>query len=384
MPGQRRSRPAARLSAFYAAAFLVTGVQLPFWPVWLASRGFDAKEIGTLFAAAIWAKVIATPAIGALADRYGRRRVMTVLAMIAVAAYTALWRSAGFWAILSLNLLALTVQSALMPLGDTVTLAASRAEGLDYGRIRVWGSVSFVFASLGAGVVIAHTSGGWILPLVLVASALLLTACRKIPPSEPAPGGVGFRGAGLRLVAGHSRFWIFVASAAALQASHQVYYGFATLYWRSLGFSETTIGWLWAEGVVAEVLLFWQGRRLLGRFGPVGLMALGGVAGIIRWSIAGVVVSLPSTAALQLLHALTFGATYLGAMHFLSRSVPPAAAASAQTLFAAASSGFGGGLVMAAAGALYAAYGGRAYLAMALLSAAGLVGTLCLRPARTR
>jgi PPP family 3-phenylpropionic acid transporter len=196
MPGQRRSRPAARLSAFYAAAFLVTGVQLPFWPVWLASRGFDAKEIGTLFAAAIWAKVIATPAIGALADRYGRRRVMTVLAMIAVAAYTALWRSAGFWAILSLNLLALTVQSALMPLGDTVTLAASRAEGLDYGRIRVWGSVSFVFASLGAGVVIAHTSGGWILPLVLVASALLLTAapdCGTSPAirdfgfSSPAP-----------------------------------------------------------------------------------------------------------------------------------------------------------------------------------------------------
>ena len=94
MPGERHSRPAARLSAFYAAAFLVTGVQLPFWPVWLASRGFDAKEIGTLFAAAIWAKVIATPAIGALADRYGRRRVMTVLAMIAVAAYTALWHGA--------------------------------------------------------------------------------------------------------------------------------------------------------------------------------------------------------------------------------------------------------------------------------------------------
>jgi hypothetical protein len=37
-----------------------------------------------------------------------------------------------------------------------------------------------------------------------------------------------------------------------------------------------------------------------------------------------------------------------------------------------------------AAGALYAAYGGRAYLAMAALSAAGLLGTVCLRPARSR
>jgi MFS family permease len=63
------SCPAARLSAFYAATFLVTGIQLPFWPGWLSSRGFDAREIGILLAAGICAKVVATPAIGAIADR---------------------------------------------------------------------------------------------------------------------------------------------------------------------------------------------------------------------------------------------------------------------------------------------------------------------------
>jgi PPP family 3-phenylpropionic acid transporter len=57
-----------RLGAFYAAVFLVVGVQLPFWPAWLAGRGFYPQEIATVFAATIWAKVVATPAIGALAD----------------------------------------------------------------------------------------------------------------------------------------------------------------------------------------------------------------------------------------------------------------------------------------------------------------------------
>jgi MFS transporter, PPP family, 3-phenylpropionic acid transporter len=28
-----------RLSLFYAAYFLVIGIQLPFWPLWLESRG---------------------------------------------------------------------------------------------------------------------------------------------------------------------------------------------------------------------------------------------------------------------------------------------------------------------------------------------------------
>jgi PPP family 3-phenylpropionic acid transporter len=287
--------------------------------------------------------------------------------------------------LLLLNLAALTAQSALMPLGDTVTLALSRTGGLDYGRIRAWGSVSFILASLAAGTVLAHTSGEQVLPLVLGASAVLMIACCGVPSGD----SLTRRGSeevarrpGIAQLAGDPRFWGFVTTAAALQASHQLYYGFGSLYWRSLGLSDATIGWLWAEGVTAEILLFWQGRHLLQHLRPTGLLALGGLAGVIRWSLAGLVVSLPAIAALQLLHALTFGASYLGAMHYLSRAVPPPAAASAQTLFAAASSGIGG-LVMIAAGTLYADWGGHAYLFMALLSAAGLAGALRLRRAVT-
>jgi len=143
-------RPAPRLALFNAAAFLVIGVQLPFWPVWLAGHGLDPQQIAAVFAAAIWAKVVATPAIGALADRIGHRRaVMAGLAGIACLAYAALWPVRGLWPLLALNLVAGVAQSALLPLGDAVTLAAVRERGLDYGRIRVWGSLSFVLASIG-------------------------------------------------------------------------------------------------------------------------------------------------------------------------------------------------------------------------------------------
>jgi PPP family 3-phenylpropionic acid transporter len=65
-------------------------------------------------------------------------------------------------------------------------------------------------------------------------------------------------------------------------------------------------------------------------------------------------------------------------MYFMARTVPPSAAASAQSLYAAISAGLGSGLVMLVAGTLYGAYGGQAYLFMALLSAAGLGGTVTL------
>ncbi len=255
-----------------------------------------------------------------------------------------------------------------------------RGGGVDYGRVRVWGSIGFIAGSLGAGIMLGIESGETVLLLVMAASALVFLTCCKIPEPRLMARSPDRR-AGLRLVLSDRRFWLFVAVAAALQASHQVYYGFGTLYWRSLGLSDTAIGWLWAEGVIAEIALFWHARRLSNRFGAVGLMALGGGAGIVRWSLAALLTSLPAIAALQPLHALTFGAVHLGAMQFITRAAPPHAAVGAQTAYAAVSAGFGSGLVMLAAGTLYARLGGYAYLPMALLSAAGLAGTLRLRAA---
>jgi PPP family 3-phenylpropionic acid transporter len=380
-------RIARRIGVFYAASFLVVGIQLPFWPLWLAGRGLDARAIAVVFAAAIWAKIIATPAVGALADRFGQRRgVMIVLAACACAAYAGLWPVAGFWPLLALNLVAGTAQSALMPLGDSITLAAVRSEGLDYGRVRMWGSVAFILAAVGSGAALAlrppmSHADNHVLLLVLAASAVLLAACIGIPRSARSALPARARRAALARLVRDRRFWLFVISVAALQSSHQLYYGFGTLYWRELGFSDVIIGILWAEGVVAEILLFWYSAPLVTRIGPIGLMAAGGVAGIVRWSLMGVLPGLAAAAGLQLLHALTFGASHLGAMHFMARSVPPGAAASAQSLYAALSAGLGSGLVMLVAGALYATYGGHAYPFMALLSAAGLCGVLLLRRA---
>src|SRR5260370_8804675 len=99
---------------------------------------------------------------------------MGALAAVALAAYAGLLSAGSFWLLISLNLVALTAQSALMPLGDTITLAAARSGGLDYGRIRLWGSVSFLFPSIATGAALASSAGDRVLPLVLGASTLLL------------------------------------------------------------------------------------------------------------------------------------------------------------------------------------------------------------------
>ena len=47
-----------------------------------------------------------------------------------------------------------------------------------------------------------------------------------------------------------------IAAASLVQASHAVYYGFATIDWQGASYDGSVIGALWALGVVAEIALF--------------------------------------------------------------------------------------------------------------------------------
>jgi PPP family 3-phenylpropionic acid transporter len=105
---------------------------------------------------------------------------------------------------------------------------------------------------------------------------------------------------------------------------------------------------------------------------------LGGAAAVLRWLGTGVAEALPALALLQLLHALSFGAAHLAAMHFIARAVPPTLSGTAQALYSASVAGLGFGAAMALSGTLYAMLGGLAYWAMAGLAALGTAAALPL------
>jgi PPP family 3-phenylpropionic acid transporter len=163
-------------------------------------------------------------------------------------------------------------------------------------------------------------------------------------------------------------FLAVAAAASLIQASHAVYYGFSALDWQAAGLSGGTIAALWALGVVAEIALFAVSGRFLVR--PTVLLLIGAAGATIRWIAMALDPPLALLPFLQCLHALSFGATHLGALAFIARVAPVEIAATAQGYLAVAQ-----GLAMAGAmglsGVLYARYGAIAYGAMALAAGAG-------------
>jgi PPP family 3-phenylpropionic acid transporter len=138
------------------------------------------------------------------------------------------------------------------------------------------------------------------------------------------------------------------------------------------------IGWLWAEGVLAETLLFATAGALMRRVEPLRLLALAGGLAALRWALCALSTDLLWLILAQTLHAVTFGATHLAAMHHLRDRVPAELQASAQGFYAAIGNALLFGLLTPVAGWLYATTGGQAFWPMAALALAGSAISLAL------
>lgn len=378
---------AIRLAALFGAIFLFVGLFVPFFPVWLRWRGLTNEQIALALAAPLFVRLAVTPAITLAADRNGDRRVFLIaLASMTLVGAVCLYWSRDFATIAILATLIAVCWATLMPLSEAVVLSGLKERGLSYGRLRLWGSIAFILASVGGGRVLDVAGPGSLVWMLAGAAILLLAATLVLsrPPQSPSPGreAAPRSRAHMRDVVALLRspaFLTFIIAASAVQSAHAVYYTFGTLHWRKLGLDGDMIGALWAVGVVAEIAVFMFSATLLGRFGAVGLIVLGGVAAVMRWAVMVTDPQLWMLLAIQLLHGLTFGAAHLGAVHALNRGLPDHLQATGQGLYAT----FSAGIVMGAAtylsGPIYDNFGARAYFSMAVLGGVGALAGQVLR-----
>ncbi len=377
---------AVRAGAVYGSLLLMIGVMLPFLPVWLTARGFTIGEIAFALGCQSVVRVVATPVLSFLADRYrARRRFIIVLAML----------SAGFMltaglvdakpAIVALIVVSAAAWSPILPMLDAVVVGHSDAGHYDYGRVRIAGSVSFIAGSLGAGAllsVIDKTSLIWI----LVATHGLLALSGFALPKLGAAKDMAARPvtlAAARKVLLTGSFGLLIVVAGLTQASHAVYYGFGSLHWESLGYAGVSIGALWSIGVVAEIVLFMYARGCVERMGPVVLLMAGAGAGIFRWTAMAVDPSIGFVAVLQILHAASYGMTHLGTIYYVRHFMDADYAGTAQGVFGAISGGIIMTCAIALAGWAYGAHAALGYLWMAAMCCVALALGIVLKKRAT-
>ncbi len=368
------SVPYWRLSGWYFFYFAFVGCFLPYFSLYLKSVGLSAWDIGVLMALMPLMRMLAPAFWGWLADRRGHKTALirSTLAASVIAFAGFLWTHEFLYLALTMVVMSL-FWSASLPLMEALTLGHLRHHVERYGRVRLWGSLGFIVAVQGVGLLLVSLPAASI-PLTclgLLGGALLIAML--LPESEPVV--VDHGSGGLREVLSQPAVIALLAAGFMMSAAHAPLYTFLSIHLVDLGYGKAAIGGLWSLGVMAEIMVFVFMPRLL-RIGSLrGILLICFSLAVLRFLLIGWLAAWPvAVIVAQLLHGATFGAHHAASITALNRWFPPRHQGTAQSLYGSICYGAGG-----VVGGLLAGYGwemlgaGPTYSLAALFALAGLL-----------
>lgn len=369
---------AYRVGGVYGGIFMYVGIALPFWSLWLADIGMSPGEIGFLIGFPSFLKVLSSPFVAQICDKTGMvRRPMMVLLALSALFFCGYFFVRSFALLIVVTLLFSVTYYAVGPLLESYAVRVCDRYNLQYGRIRSVGSIVFVLTSIFFGKYLDHTGYDYFLYFCVGSLMITFFAVLQLPRE----GGQNVRAAEsgdsdhapLKFLLTNRRFIMFLIVVSLIQMSHGFIYVMGSVHWAAQGIDNETIGMLWSIGVIAEIAVFIFGGRIIILFRPMYVLAFIAFFGVVRWWVLGMTAYLPLLFIVQTFHGLTYAASHLVAMYFLSSRVPDQYFMTAQSLYSSVPMGLSIGTVMLVAGPLYNHFGGQAYFFMAALCAVVLV-----------
>ncbi len=343
--------PYWRLSGFYFFYFAFVGAMTPFWGLYLKSLDFTAFQIGILMSLLQVMRIFAPNIWGWAADHSGKRvAIVQVAAVLSMVSYIGVFFGTSFlWLFIVMSLISF-FWSASLPLVEATTLSHLGERTDKYGRIRLWGSVGFIFAVVALGYILDFVPIRFLLWAILGMMIGLVLFARHIPEAQVTPHHTD-----------HMPAWdvikqpvvlAFLAASFFNAAAHGPYYTFYSIYLVDHGYSKSSVGWLWALGVVCEILVFLWMPRLMRHFSLRQILLASFALGVLRflligWGIGWVGIVLFA----QILHAATFGSAQAATIEVIHRLFRGRHQAKGQALSNSLSFGAGGTL-----GGLYSGY----------------------------
>jgi PPP family 3-phenylpropionic acid transporter len=337
-----RSKPlfTPRLSGsmYYVFSLLMAGSFMPFIYVYFTELGLSGEFVGWLSTMAPVITILFVTFISSIADRFHKRVRIAQIGMLGSAiSMLMLHFFTSTTAIVLLMFLYAVFSNPIMALGDGLISRMAKRHGIVYGSMRMWGSLSYSFASLVFGIVWQRLGYG---TMFLVTAALYLPLIWVINQVEEGPViasekrvpvSVLFRNAGLVL--------LLLATLLA-GMSNSLFLTFGPIFARSLGAKSTLIGMMVAFGGLAELPAMFYNERISDRIGKVNAILLAFIlmaAGYLGYIFTKNPIYLP---AITIIRGLGYGLWWMATIRLVVDLTPEEWAATAQSLLVVCSFGF--------------------------------------------
>ncbi len=363
-------RFAVWLRLFYGSTFALGGTYLPFFPVWLKAIGIDPSWIGMIAAVTSVTRFTVLPVVTGVAEsKQAVRGAMMLTAFATTLGFVLVGTQQQPFLVFLCFAATACVWTPMVPLTDAYALRGVARYGLDYGPLRLWGSVAFILGALACGElgdIIAARHLIWVIAAMAGLGAVISLGLRPLDHPKLAPATLQRGSALLR----NPGFLAVIIASALIQGSHAAYYAFGSITWQASGMTGLTVAGLWALGVIAEIVVFALSPRFT--LSPALLVVIGALSAVVRWTLTAQDPPLAVLALIQLTHGLTFGLTQVGIMSLLVYHVPGHVMARGQG-YLAACSGMVSGCASIVSGTIYAHYGQGVYYFMAAMALSGAI-----------
>lgn len=308
------------ISSQYFIYFGVLGIFLPYFNRYCYHLGFTGLQIGILSALRSLAMVLFPLIWGSLADRFQIRKPIYILCTFLSTSIWGLYLIyAEFWPMLIIAAFYGIFYAPIISFLEAVTMDVLGKEKKSYGRIRAWGSISFIGVVLVLGKIIDLYAVDVILILILAGSLIMAAISVGIPAIRPEKKEILQPGAASLL---DRRVVVFLFCAFLMLVSHGAYYGFFPIHLEKMGYGSTLIGIAWALASTAEILVMIKSDKMFERYTLEKVLFFSFLVAAARWMIlfwaGSIVVILVS----QVLHAVTYGAFHMASILYIDRLTP--------------------------------------------------------------
>lgn len=307
------------LSTNYFLQFAVNGVFLPFWILYLTGvKNLTVLEASSIFSMLYLARFLG----GIFLSPYLLKRYNISLSLkISVIAGILLALSYG----ITNNKIILTlitfmfglVYYTVAPFIESLASLFLKEEGIDYGKARTWGSVSFTLVGIAAGGIIGYV-GSVALYYILIILLVLYVVFMFLP--QPKLVHTLSVNKGDNKNTGRLYSWVLKDKNALLlilviflyQLSHTAYNNYNALYLESMNINAKWLsGLILNISVIAEILFFIFSKKIIGKIKPTQLLVFCGIGAIIRWLMLAIFHNIYVFVVMQTFHAITFAVGHI-------------------------------------------------------------------------
>lgn len=347
---------------------------MPYWGLYLQSEQFSAADIGILMSLFQISRIFAPNLWGWLADHTKQRvKWIKLTALLGLMGFTAVFWAHGFWWLFFVMAALSLFTSSTLPLSESLTLAHLATTNGHYSRIRMWGSLGFIFAAVILGFLIDVYGIKSLLWFLLGVQIVLFALTFKLPEAVIAPHEND-----------HFSIWQVVKNPAVIAlllgcalmvTAHGVLYNFYSIYLVEHGYSKGMIGLLWSLGVICEIGIFMLMPKIMARFSLKNIMLTSLALAVLRFGMIGVAVdNIVLLLIAQSLHAATFGSFHAASVEVITQFFNGRHQARGQAIYNSVAYGVGGTIGGLAGGFALQYFGGeKTFLLAAIFPLAGFI-----------